>query len=149
MEELIKFKKLLQSELTDDIKYELLVLKPNAMNYFFYQDVREFMDAYDNWIIDDYSNETKYQLIHLIEHLIPKYQFIESVRKSVVWLSNRPAGGQHAGIDSSVILQSVELSTTIHIGCNRSQLKNRNMALKLFEVALEEYCNEQFKYKPL
>ena len=36
MNELVKFKELLQSELTDDIKYELLILKPNAMNYFFY-----------------------------------------------------------------------------------------------------------------
>lgn len=60
----------------------------------------------------------------------------ENVKLSV---KKDKVGGQHTNIpDYPVILISDELQVEITIGFYRSQLKNKNLALTLFELTLDE-----------
>ena len=56
-------------------------------------------------------------------------------------------GGQSTGVipRRPVILKSEELDLEIRFGYNRSQLKNKEMAYKLFESVLNEIFEEKSK----
>ena len=66
----------------------------------------------------------------------------QQIKDNIVWSSKRPAisGGQQCGMPNyPIILTSKELDLEITIGHFRSQLKNREMAYLLFELALDEF----------
>lgn len=149
MEALKHFRTLITSELTEEIKFDIIAhAKPAVVLYLSYIKDRDiFLGVYENYILEDYSLESTKQLITFTDYLIEKYEFVEQARKNIVWESYKPAGGQHVGHDSSVTLVSSELSISLRIQQYRQQLKNRNLALLLFEAALEDYCNTHFKYQ--
>lgn len=65
----------------------------------------------------------------------------EQVRQNIKWSTKKPQslGGQQCGMPSyPVVLKSDELDLEITIGYHRSQMKNRDLALTLFESALIE-----------
>lgn len=71
---------------------------------------------------------------------------IEERKKKIIEQSNiyidipkeRP-GGQHCGIITHpTVLHNVDLNIKISVGYNRSNYKNKQMALDIFELALFE-----------
>lgn len=65
----------------------------------------------------------------------------QQIRDNIKWDTKRPAviGGQHCGTPVyPVILISEELDFEITVGFHRSQLRNKELALTLFELALDE-----------
>lgn len=67
-------------------------------------------------------------------------EIINKIKSSIIFTtSNRQMGGQHVGLsDPSVTCFCNEISTTITIGCNRSQFKNKELALLLMHLVIEE-----------
>ena len=65
----------------------------------------------------------------------------ENLRKSIELrnVTHKQTGGQHVGrINSKVILSCKDLDINTEIGVHRSQYKNRELALNLFELILLE-----------
>jgi len=65
----------------------------------------------------------------------------QQIKNNVKWDSERPktTGGQSCGMPAyPVILISEEMNMKITIGYHRSQLKNKELAFTLFELALDE-----------
>ena len=65
----------------------------------------------------------------------------QQIKNNVKWDSKRPPvmGGQQCGMPSyPVILKSEELDLEITVGYHRSQLKNKELAFTLFELALDD-----------
>lgn len=66
----------------------------------------------------------------------------QSIKNNLKWDTKKPPGimgGQHCGIPLyPVILRSDELDLEITIGYYRSQLKNKELAITLFELALDD-----------
>lgn len=65
----------------------------------------------------------------------------EQIKNNLKWGSKRPSvtGGQQCGMPSyPVILKSEELDLEITVGYHRSQLKNKELAFTLFELALDD-----------
>lgn len=65
----------------------------------------------------------------------------QQIKNNAKWESKRPpvAGGQQCGMPSyPVILKSEELDLEITVGYHRSQLKNKELAQTLFELALDD-----------
>jgi hypothetical protein len=65
----------------------------------------------------------------------------DQIKKNVKWDSKRPPerGGQMCGMPNyPVILKSEELDLEIVIGFYKSQLKNKEFAWILFELALDD-----------
>ena len=66
----------------------------------------------------------------------------QQVRNNIKWSKKMPTGsigGQQCGIPNyPVILKSEELDLEITFGYHRSQLKNKQISLILFELALDE-----------
>jgi hypothetical protein len=63
------------------------------------------------------------------------------IRKNITWNFKKPKklGGQHCGITTQpIILRSEELDMEIIIGYHKSNYKNKELALTLFELALDE-----------
>jgi protein subunit release factor A len=51
----------------------------------------------------------------------------------------QPKGGQHCGIiQNPIVLKSEDLNLEIVIGYHRSQHKNKDLALLLFELTIDE-----------
>lgn len=148
MEILTKFKELLLSEMTIDTKYQMLITKDDVIQLLTHRnDNHNFYKLYEDFICSNYGIDEYKKLVKFFDYLIDKFKFIEQVRKDIIWESYRPAGGQHAGVDSSVMLVADNIGVRLHVVQYRQQLKNRTLALKLFEVALEEYCETHFKYE--
>ena len=65
----------------------------------------------------------------------------DQFKRNVTWRSNKPElkGGQHCGMPVyTTTLVSEELSVQITVGYHRSTLKNSELAMTLFELALDE-----------
>jgi protein subunit release factor A len=65
----------------------------------------------------------------------------QQIKKNVKWDSERTriTGGQSCGMPAyPVILISEEMNMKITMGYHRSQLKNKELAFALFELALDE-----------
>ena len=65
----------------------------------------------------------------------------ESIRKNIKWevKYSTPKGGQTTGkVDSTQVLYSEELNIRIEVGSKKSTIKNRDLALTLFELAMDE-----------
>ena len=66
----------------------------------------------------------------------------EELLGKVQWSSKKPKsalGGQSCGMPSyPVILKSEELDLEITVGYHRSQLKNKILAMTLFELAMDD-----------
>lgn len=65
----------------------------------------------------------------------------QQIKNNVEWDSKRPkvTGGQQCGMPSyPVILKSEELDLEIIVGYHVSQLKNKELAFTLFELALDD-----------
>lgn len=65
----------------------------------------------------------------------------EEIRNNIKWSSKQPksTGGQSCGMPNyPVILISENLDFEITIGYHKSQLKNKMLAMTLFELALDE-----------
>lgn len=65
----------------------------------------------------------------------------QQIRDNIRWDVKRPIplGGQQCGIPNyPVILKSEELDVEITVGYYRSQLKNKELAFDLFELALDK-----------
>ena len=70
-----------------------------------------------------------------------KQEIKQQIKNNVKWDSERPkgTGGQSCGVSYyPVILISEEMNIKITIGYHRSQLKNKDLAFTLFELALDE-----------
>jgi len=63
------------------------------------------------------------------------------LKKHIVW--GKPstlAGGQQvAKVQSDVTLSNSELGFSVTVSINRSQLKNKELALELYNVAVEKF----------
>lgn len=63
----------------------------------------------------------------------------QTISDSIIWKTARPKGGQTVGLgDPAVTLICEDLDIEITIGCHRSQLKNKELAYTLFELAFDE-----------
>lgn len=64
----------------------------------------------------------------------------EAIRSKIQWDNSRQnVGGQHCGlIYPAAILISEDLDFRIEIGYHRSRHKNRQLAMVLFEMTLDE-----------
>jgi hypothetical protein len=65
----------------------------------------------------------------------------DQIKKNVKWDSKRPPerGGQMCGMPNyPVILKCEDLDLEIIVGTHRSQLKNKELAWVLFELALDD-----------
>lgn len=69
-------------------------------------------------------------------------EVIKEIRRNVKWDTPRPknVGGQSCGVmETAVILISEEISFKIEVGWYKSQMANKNIAVQLFELALDEF----------
>lgn len=63
----------------------------------------------------------------------------QQIRNNIKWSTDRPLGGQQVGLcRSTVVLFSEDLDIKISIGYYRSSLKNKELAMTLFELTLDE-----------
>jgi protein subunit release factor A len=63
------------------------------------------------------------------------------IKKNIKWgmKESETKGGQQCGLVSvPIVLTSEDLCLSITIGFHRSQIKNKELALVLFELALDE-----------
>lgn len=63
------------------------------------------------------------------------------IKDNVEWAQKRttPMGGQQCGFQySPIVLKSEELNLEITVGYHRSNLKNKELAFALFELALDD-----------
>lgn len=66
----------------------------------------------------------------------------KQITDNVKWTTEerKPSGGQTCGMPTSpVVLISEELNFSVKVGWHRSQLKNREIAFMLFQLALDEF----------
>ena len=75
------------------------------------------------------------------EIIIPLEQIKQEIIKSIKWETVRSnvTGGQSCGMmDTGITLISEETGVNISISCYRSSLKNKELALILFQLAIDE-----------
>jgi hypothetical protein len=73
----------------------------------------------------------------------------KEIKRNLKWSSDRSKeqkGGQQCGIPLfPTILESEELQVKIQVGCYRSQMRNKELAYALFELALDELTKNSKK----
>lgn len=78
-------------------------------------------------------------------NIMTKEERKELLIKQIIWKTsdNGGKGGQSVSISSrSMILIHEDLDITISIGCSRSQSRNKEICLILFDLALENILKE-------
>lgn len=74
--------------------------------------------------------------------MMTKREGIKLILEGVETNVRRPKGGQHCGVDTGIVLTHPEYEFEIFVNAHRSSIKNRELAVLMFELYLMEILHD-------